>query len=72
MTDCKENKILEIEQNGHVTMITNHSQYKLIISILPIKPKIKHRDFFVVAKQTFRIDEHGLDLTKISFRFVDE
>lgn len=72
MTDCKENEILEIKQNGHVTMITNQSKYKLIISILPVKPKIKHRDFRLIPKQTFHIDENGLDLTKISFRFVND
>lgn len=72
MTDCKEYQVLEIKQNGNITMITNHSQYKLIISILPVKPKRKHRDYLLVAKQTFYVLEHGLDLTSISFRFVND
>ncbi len=72
MTDCKENKILEINQDGNVTIFTNHSKYKLIISILPIKPKIKHRDFVLIPKESFRIDENALDLTKLSFRLVDD
>ncbi len=71
MTDCTENRILEIEQNAHVTTIKNHSQYKLIISVLPVKPKIKSRDFMILPKQMFWIDEHGLDLTKISLRFEE-
>ena len=68
----KENEILEIQQKDNVTIFTNHSKYKLIISIIPVKPKFKYRDFLLVAKQTFCINGQGLDLTKISFRFVND
>ncbi len=67
-----ENEILEIKTLGPFTTIINHSKYTLIISILPIKPKIKHRDFRLIPKQTFWICEQGLDLTKISFRFEND
>ncbi len=72
MTECKKDEILEILQNGKFTKIINHSKFKLIISILPVKPKLKHKDFLLVPEESFRIDDHGLDLTKISFRFIND
>ena len=61
--------LLTIERKGNVIKITNHSQYIVILSIVPKKPKIKYRDFSIIQPHSFLIDESCMPIDVFSFRF---
>lgn len=63
------NNILKIEKLGKITKFTNYSNMNVIISILPIKPKRKYIDIFLIRAREFHIYEDEIDMTKISIRF---
>ena len=63
------NEFFKIEKNGNITKFTNFSEYIIVISLKPIKPKRKYKDLFVVRAREFLIDEYNIDMNIISFRF---
>mgnify|MGYP001579724691 FL=1 len=65
-------KILEISSLGEAIRVANHSELKLIISVIPKPPKRKHIDFKIIHPESFLIFDHRnfhFDLTLVSFRF---
>lgn len=62
---------IHIDKLKHITKITNGSQYDILISIKPTKPKRRFIDIALVAKGTFVIYEETLDLSKISISFIN-
>ena len=66
--------VFSVEQMGNLIKITNNSKYDLFISLLPIKPKRKHLDIFIVKSGGHIIHDlpnNTFDLTKVSFRLID-
>lgn len=65
-------EILNIEyltDDKSVVSIQNHSQMTLVISVKPVKPKLKHRDFLMIPAKSFTILEYEIDFKTISLSF---
>lgn len=66
--------IIQIEEQQGFFKITNDSEYDLMFSIKPVKPKRKFTDVFFIKNRTSQTFEkmHGdaLDLTTLSLSFL--
>ena len=62
---------IQIENIGHLTKITNLSEFGIELSLRPIKPQRTYVFFSFIAKGTFHIYEFPIDMTKISISFHD-
>jgi hypothetical protein len=62
---------ISIDKFQHITRIANNSEYDILVSIKPIKPKRKYTDIALVAKGTFAIYEKSMDLSRLSISFIN-
>jgi hypothetical protein len=61
---------IQIQHNSGIISFRNEShKYKVIVSIIPKKPKRKYIDIISIPPQTNLLDESGLDLQRLSYRF---
>ncbi len=65
------NELFKVEKIGNSIKISNNSKFNLWIGFIPEKPKIKIKDSFVIAPKDSLIFHFDIDLTKISFRFLE-
>jgi len=68
--------IISIELIYDFLKISNGSDYDVMVSIKPIKPKRKFTDILLVPKGTFLVHElrdgKDIDLSKLSISFLKE
>lgn len=64
-------EILKIEKVRECVKITNNSPFDLIISEKPIPPKRKYINRVLIKTKQCIIFDHPIDLTTISFSFVE-
>lgn len=72
--NMKETSILQIDIDKELKLVkfTNNSDYKIIISLMPVKPKRTYKDIALVPHGNYIMYENTeLDLTTLSFRFED-
>ncbi len=61
--------LFKIEKMDNITKFINHSDYKIFLSLRPVKPKRKYYDFLLIHPNSFMIIEYELDFTQISIHF---
>lgn len=60
-----------IEQDGGDTTFKNHTDMFLEVSIVPIKPKTKHRSVMTIPPGKFKVfHQVPINLEKTSFRLI--
>jgi len=67
-------EIFKIEKIGHIIRISNSSEFCMIISLVPIKPKRKYIDIRIVKPGEFVIFDdldYRIELKDLSFRFEE-
>jgi hypothetical protein len=62
-------EFLTILKKDHTCKIINHSNFDILLSIKPKKPKRKIIDFFLVKRNSYIILEDDLDFSKIYISF---
>lgn len=69
MNEEKEGLVFKVIQKNGLTIIENHSNLNIIISLKPVPPKRKYNDIILIRPNSFKLfDKHyKIDLTTISF-----
>ena len=64
---------LTIEESPNLRIFKNESNRVIEISLIPVKPKVKHELFMIIRPKEFiTIEGKDYDLSQICFRFVNK